>query len=255
MKRLVLCMAICWCGTVVAATCKPGYYLENGECKECSPNHEPFYCPGDDTRHPCPTTNTDYEKLSGWTKTSGREATYAYTNANGRACYGYMDFKDSYGNQVVVECPFNGENYWCDKRLWYAAGPGFYLSDYSWTSSADWYSYIRECTNAPTNAHYTGAGTPDAKDGSVIDANDCPWACDTGFGRSASGECLPLCSGGATIIRANSVSAPLFNEKHTSPALAVGLGDRVCYADLVLGSARPAINISYGGQIYHTVNE
>lgn len=44
--------------------CAAGYYLnDSGECAACNPNAEPVYCPGDDLRHPCPTTDTDYNQF------------------------------------------------------------------------------------------------------------------------------------------------------------------------------------------------
>jgi len=239
-----------------SAQCAAGYYLQDGECKECNPGDRPFYCPGDDIRHPCPTTNTDYEKLTGWVWISGPEVNWANgfpTNSLAKNCHSGFHFKDEYGNKTLIECPFNGENYWCDRRLWYFAAPGFYLANYRGTTNRDWYSFVRECTNRPTNAHYTGPGTPDAPDGSVRDANDCPWECDAGYGKTAGGECVPLCNAGVTKIHAGGAHVPLFNERHTAPALVVGYAGRVCYADLVTGYATGAINISIDGAIYHTV--
>jgi len=243
-----------WMPTAQSAQCAAGYYLENGECMECNPDAIPFYCPGDDMRYPCPVTDTDYEKLSGWKKIKGGEASWASTkNVSINRCVSNIYFQDPHGNIVLIECPFNGENYWCDRRLWHVAGPGFYLADYDFTTSKDWYGSVRECTNRPANAHYTGPGTPDAPDGSVRDANDCPWECDAGYGKSAGGECVPLCNAGVTKIHAGGAHVPLFNERHTAPALVVGYAGRICYADLVTGYATGAINISIDGAIYHTV--
>jgi len=246
--------AFLWMPAAQSAQCAAGYYLDSGACKECNPGYQAFYCPGDDTRHPCPVTNTDYEKLSGWKKIKGDESWWAALNGvSAGYCYGDMDFQDANGNIVLIECSFNGENYWCDRRLWYVAGPGFYLSNYVFSSSDAFYSSVRECTNRPANAHYTGPGTPDAPDGSVRDANDCPWECDAGYGKTAGGECVPLCNAGVTKIHAGGAHVPLFNERHTAPALVVGYAGRICYADLITGYATGAININIGGVIYHTV--
>ena len=45
------------------------------------------------------------------------------------------------------------------------------------------------------NAHYTGAGTPDSADGTIVDANDCPWECDAGYYNDNGGTCT-LCPAG-----------------------------------------------------------
>jgi len=190
-KKVGFCGAVFFITpTAHAAQCAAGYYLDNGECVECNPTKRAFYCPGDDIRHPCPTTDTDYEKLSGWEKIKGYENSWASINAaSTRSCMSNIYFQDAHGNLVLSECPFNGENYWCNRQLWYVAAPGFYLANYYSTTSRDWYASVRECTNLPENAHYTGPGTPDAPDGSVRDANDCPWECDAGYyGSSANGD-------------------------------------------------------------------
>lgn len=236
------------------AVCDAGYYLENDECKVCNPDAEPFFCPGDDTRHPCPTTDTDYEKLSGWKFLYGRETNWALKNASyAEACHSGLHFQDSYGNSVLIECAFNGENYWCDRRLWFEAGPGFYLADYDFTSVFPWYSSVHECTNAPANAHYTGPGTPDAPNGSATDANDCPWACDDGYGR-VDNSCVPLCDAGISHLRVGNLALPLFPRTYSSPTLAVGIGGRVCYGVLYPGRTTGAINININGTIYHVEN-
>jgi len=256
-KKVGFCGAVfLWMPAAQSAQCAAGYYLDNGECKECNPTGQAFYCPGDDIRHPCPVTDTDYEKLTGWFFLRGHEAEWAARkpiNSSAKNCWSNFDLKDEYGNITLIECPFNGENYWCDRRLWYVAGPGFYLADFDFKSSHAWYGSVRECTNRPANAHYTGSGTPDAPDGSVRDANDCPWECDAGYGKTAGGECVPLCNAGITKIHAGGAHVPLFNERHTAPALVVGYAGRICYADLVTGYATGAININIGGAIYHTV--
>lgn len=238
------------------AVCGAGYYLENGECKLCNPGNEPFYCPGDDIRYACPSTDTDYEKLSGWKYLNGLEVAWAGKGtASPNFCYSGFRFRDSYGNQVLIECPFNGENYWCDRRLWYVAANGFYMADYSFTSSYDWYSTLRKCSNAPENAQYTGPGTPDAPDGSVIDANDCPWECQDGYGNH-NGECVPLCDVGVrTMNTSDGIKFNLYPVRYSTPAIVIKYSDIKCYGVLTPGAAKNSINIQMNdGTQYHVIN-
>ncbi len=89
---------------------------------------------------------------------------------------------------------------------------------------------------------------------SSSDAGAASCVCNAGYGKSADGECLPVCTAGISAINTSTgLSIPLFTEKHTSPALHVGYNNRVCYADLMTGRTADAININVGGQTYHIV--
>ncbi|MBD5388961.1 hypothetical protein HDR63_01755 [bacterium] len=233
-----------------AATCDRGYYLENGACTLCNPGAAPYYCPGDDNRYSCPTTDTDYEALLGYTYIRGTETSWsAGTSMN--YCWSGMHFRDSHGNETLLECPWNGTNYVCNRRLWYRAGPGYYLSTYDFSGAYDYYSNVRECTNAPAHAHYTGAGTPDGpvKTGGATDYNDCPWACDAGYGRVGD-TCQPLCGAGVTHVHAGPAAAPLFPTRRTSPSLVVRTGGGVCYGNLAAGRGA-GIHVTVNGATYH----
>ncbi len=90
-----------------------------------------YYCPGDDTRHPCPTTDMDYTTLvpSGWRALSIAEPAWVRQPATGpNMCNGVFKFDDGHQNEVLIQCPWNGTHYWCDDQLWYRAGPGYYLA-------------------------------------------------------------------------------------------------------------------------------
>ncbi|MDE6571407.1 MAG: hypothetical protein K2L95_04305 [Alphaproteobacteria bacterium] len=234
--------------------CDAGYYLNgDNQCVTCNQNYEPVYCPGDDARHPCPTTNTDYNQF-GYIYLRGTENAWAAKGATSQyACKCDIWFRDTYGNMFLLENGFNGDNYWGPRRLWYYAVPGYYLSGYSWTSAEVWYNGVRACTNAPENAHYTAAGTPDAPNGSIVNANDCPWACDDGYGRSGE-ECVPLCRGGIDKIISNGNSFNIYADVHTSPSLRIGYGGHVCHVNLSPGRAVNAINIEYAGKTFHTTD-
>lgn len=165
-----------------------------------------------------------------------------------------MDFIDEHGNGFLLENQFNGTNYWGTRRLWRNAGSGYYLSSYWWSSGEDWYHGVKPCTNAPEYAHYTGPGTPDAKNGSVVDANDCPWECDDGYSLHDD-ACVPLCGAGVRYIKTGGgLVFNLYPVAYSSPALAVRNSGTVCYGVLTDGTAVDAININIGGQVYHVEN-
>ncbi len=247
---LALVAAILGCAMPAhGATCAEKFYLENGACTPCNTYRpDPEYCPGDDRRYLCPTTDTDYNALTGYTFIYGYEASYSHGTFP-EYCYSGMHFRDPYGNETLIECPWNGQNYLCDRRLWYIAGTGWYLADFDFKSSYNWYSAVKPCTNAPSHAHYIGPGTPDAPDGSVTDANDCPWACDDGYGRVGE-TCKPLCTAGVTKIHVGAAVAPLFPVKYTTPSLVVRTAGGLCYGNLTPGNG-PGINIRIGDTTYH----
>jgi len=165
-------------------------------------------------------------------------------------CYIDVEVVTTVGN-FLYEPNFNDGAYnQRARKLWYSTIPGYYLSPYDWTSAHDWYSGVKPCTNLPENAHYTGPGTPDAPDGSITDANDCLWTCDTGYGR-VDDECVPLCDAGITRLHAGNVTLPLFPQSYSSPRLVVEIGDRVCYGVLRPGRVSGTINVDIGGVIYH----
>ena len=63
---------------------------------------------------------------------------------------------------------------------------------------------------------------------------------------------LELCGAGISVLKtSNGVSVPLYAEKYTSPALHIRYNGQVCYANLTQGKSENAINIRYGGVVYH----
>ncbi len=244
---------------VIGAVCGAGTYLQDRSCVICGSG---FYCPGDDIRYNCPTDTTNwnqiltdmgYEIISiniigpwSWSDV-GNNATRA------EQCHTDLNFSATIGTGYM-EPWFNGTNYDTYRVIyWYGAATGYYLSGYWFTSWASFYHSVKQCTNAPANAHYTGPGTPDASDSSVVDANDCPWACDDGYGR-VDNSCVPLCDAGISHPRVGNLTLPLFPRTYSSPTLAVGIGGRVCYGVLYPGRATGAINININGTIYHGKN-
>ncbi|MBR1380386.1 MAG: hypothetical protein IJ560_02250 [Alphaproteobacteria bacterium] len=247
---------MCIFTNVRAATCDAGYYLNDaGECAECykSSGHEDWvaigvYCPGDDKAYECPKPGYDYESILNRGKLtdigsgppSWGEGIWVALNLQGRAtsvkdCNYRLLFRDEYGNTIMGEGGA-GNNYtigWC-ANFGYSKTviKGTYLSGYC-RKKASFYIYnaIKNCTNAPANAHYTGVGTPDSPDGTIVDANDCPWECDAGYGHTSDDRCLPLCRIGETAMNGINIYA----EKHTKYAMAVPRGAATCWISATRG--------------------
>ncbi|MBR1380305.1 MAG: hypothetical protein IJ560_01820 [Alphaproteobacteria bacterium] len=220
-----------------AATCDAGQYMNNGECTNCISKH---YCPGDDLSYKCPETNltksdilnlmpniSDYGYIS-YSTTAHRATPTSITNcsihlinASNDACasiYIVLDYSIDSSDYTKVTSVMS-----CS-----AAQIGYYLQNhYSGTG----YRNVAPCTNAPANAHYTGPGTPDSPDGTIKNANDCPWECDDGFGHTSDDRCLPLCRIGDTAMNGINIYA----EKHTKYAMAVPRAGGVCWISATRG--------------------
>lgn len=240
-----------------AATCEPGYYLDDdGICAVCKQSHEPYYCPGDDKRYTCPANDMDYTDVlpDGWILI-GRQNPWNYfdSSIDVSNCWVNLHISTPTG-ALITECPYDGTDYFCNTEYWYSAETGYYLSNYWFTTWDVWYKNVKPCTNAPENAVYTGPGTPDSTDGTIVDANDCPWRCLDGYGRTTNNTCAPLCTAGVKKLHiGNTVWAALFDEKRTSPAIHISVNNKMCYADLVPGEISGTLNVRFNGAVYHTV--
>ncbi|MBR1380136.1 MAG: hypothetical protein IJ560_00915 [Alphaproteobacteria bacterium] len=208
-----------------AATCDAGQYMNNGECTNCISS---YYCPGDDLSYECPETNltksdvlnlipniSDYNMLK---KTS----TYASVGPTSIMACGLRVRQaqdDTCADRYIVlgysmeSSDYTVVNY---NGLCSAAQTGYYVSNLNKPGTTN-YKNVNPCTNAPTNAHYTGAGTPDV--------GDCPWECDDGFGHTSDDRCLPLCRIGDTAMNGINIYA----EKHTKYAMAVPRNGATCW--------------------------
>ena len=70
--------------------------------------------------------------------------------------------------------------------------------------------------------------------------------------RDANGNCSPLCESGVTSLNtANGYKFDLFSSKNTTPAINIGFGDTVCYADLISGQSAGTLNIQYDNKTFH----
>ncbi|MBR1380005.1 MAG: hypothetical protein IJ560_00235, partial [Alphaproteobacteria bacterium] len=159
--------------------CPAGTYRVNYSCEKCG---KESYCPGDNAQYECPqNTLTADQLLARENATSFGSVTIASTfhvtpQASPTDCYmRLLGLVVPNGTIGQITYGYNPDNEIYDIKTtlvyWSAAGVGYYLvNQYAYNS---FYKSVRQCTNAPANAHYTGPGTPDV--------GNCPWECDSGF--------------------------------------------------------------------------
>ncbi len=257
--KFVLWTIACVMGMPAVAwgVCDGGMYLNGTTCEKCV---DGYYCPGDDTQHPCPTDTTDWYGFVSTLYPVDRVTQQSWlmswnpgSSTNGAIwpahCFAGVFISSPYG-ELYIESWYNGTDYWNGQSafLWYRANPGYYLAQYVGTTWHTWYRYARPCTNLPEHAHYTGAGTPAQSDSSPT--NDCPWECDAGYGNH-DGTCVPLCGAGIGKIKTgNGRTFNLYPVAYTTPSLRIGYGGKTCYGVLKSGAAA-SINVRYNDQTYH----
>lgn len=250
-----------------ADSCGPGYYYNaNNECVACQSNH---YCTGDGIMRPCPEFTYDnitdlYSMVIGYNVHSIASAGVV----TGVAYVGYQ-MTDIEHCLVLFSDVEVDEGVMSEYRLYYStttneysnarpmywthANPGYYLSPaVSWSPAAIWYG-AKACTNShPANSHYSGPGTPDSKDGTIVNANDCPWECDAGYGRHGN-ECLPLCTAGITQLKTSTgISLNVYLNKTSTPAINIGYNNTVCYVNLEPGAG--GLSFRYNNTVYHATD-
>ena len=253
-----------------AAVCDAGYYLdENGRCTVCWHNH---YCIGDDIMRDCPVITYSANDIKDLLRNNGYDAT-SFSAFELQS--GWFFTQDTLTN--IEKCILRvsgikvvqGEidtlgffystlaNNYVRKRsgtYWKSANTGYYLTGVH-ASGTLWYN-VKPCTNPyPDFSHYSGPGTPDSADGTIVDANDCPWECDAGYGRTKNDTCEPLCDAGITKLNtSNGLSYNIYAERHTTPSINLLRNNMVCYINLESGSATNAINIQHGNTVYHVTD-
>lgn len=240
-----------------ATQCPQGFYLTDGECVRCNQDsiYNKHYCPGDDTAHNCPVA--DISKAT--TCIERAQLSYSISSAyREEQCAGAAQCHEN-GGTYYYECRWNGENYsscGAGNMYWRSADVGYYLAGYKSSSGTiNNYNGVKPCTNKPAHSYYTGTGTPDdAVVGGRTDYNDCPWECDTGYGRHGN-ECAQLCTAGFNTLKTSSgVSVNVYSSRTSTPALNISTARGTCYVTLSAGSANDAINVQYNGNTYHTVD-
>ncbi len=266
-KFIVGLLSMFFAGAAHAYTCGAGYYLgDNNECVACNTSGA-YYCPGDDTKHNCPQIDDNFYQWAydtyGFTRTS--EPLYWTSQPSGMSslrtgviyCIAYHSMRNDVASSIYFSVRYDETNGSYTNNifvLYLLAEHGYYLKQ-AYDSANTYWRQSAACTNAPANAHYTGAGTNDTYDGTVVDANDCPWECDSGYGQTTNGQCLALCGAGITELHVGDYVFNLYATKQTSPALYIKYNDTICYVSLATGTGTNAMHIKTGdGTIYHTVN-
>ena len=258
MKRIVgIFIGLCACIFFARAAfaCDAGYYLDdNNQCAACNTSAA-YYCPGDDTKHDCPTIDDNFYQWAydtyGITKivlgtrywTSG--STY---KASPTDCVAYAPMQNDSASQIyfsvrysLTKASYTGS---AGVALYYSvARSGYYLKNRVDSSA---YYNIAACTNAPAHAHYTGAGTPDV--------GNCPWVCDSGYGQTDDGQCLELCGAGVTKLHVGNLAFNVYANKHTTPALHIKYNNTICYVSVASGTDTNTLHFQYQDTTYHTIN-
>jgi len=92
------------------------------------------------------------------------------------------------GNYIDEYIRYNTDKsyYEGNRPIWQSANVGYYLDNAYLSYDGIKYFAIKQCTNAPFNSHYTGAGSPSG--------NDCAWRCDKGY--MQDGTTCTLCPAG-----------------------------------------------------------
>ena len=225
MLRLVVLLFVLMVPFVAhAATCDAGKYLENGACVGCG--IDGYYCPGDDTRHACPDAPLVFNfdaSFGGYAVNVIKNSWGCSTPSNVTCCGVYGDWvSERAGGYFSSSYNQSSNRYETNVYLYYTAFTGWYLTNVtSWSPS--YHDSIAACTNKPTNSHYTGPGTPDSADGTIVDANDCPWVCDAGYYLN-NGQCV-VC----TNWERDPYYCPGDNNRYACPAVTGELADRVDY--------------------------
>ena len=260
-------IAIVFVQSARADDCGPGhYYNDNNECVVCQVNH---YCPGDGTMQPCPefTYNNIEDVKPLGAGYNVRSVVHAALNSS--ASYNNYDMISIERCRLTLFYVEVDEGRMREYRLgyspirnaydvfvtksWDRANAGYYLL-HPFSSPTRWRD-IKPCTNShPANSHYSGPGTPDSADGTIVDANDCPWECDSGYGQTDSGECLQLCQAGVTEFHAGNLMFNIYANKQTTPSINIKYNDTVCYVSLAAGSTTNAVHVKYQDTTYHTIN-
>lgn len=96
--------------------------------------------------------------------------------------------------------------------------------------------------------------------GAVAYPSDCGYnaantVCNSGYNLTSGNACAQLCTAGATTLKLGSgVTVPLYSAKQTTRVIGIGIGNQVCYGSLATGAATGALNVTYDGATYHSIN-
>ncbi len=230
------------CAPAMGATCNPGYYLNNGECIACGTF---YYCPGDDLSYACPKTDVDTEHVEYYWYWSPHGLQDSITGCRVQWKYETFGFSCAYGDtgyagslaSDTTKCMINVNScpagYWC---------PYCDSNTNYWTSSYDMAANSIHC-GPVGHGYYSPAGD--------VFRTICPDETSTRI-PNATGldDCVSLCGTGITQIHAGGFTAPIWAERHTTPALVIRTAGGLCYGDLKPGTG-PGINMRVNDTIFH----
>ena len=237
------------------ATCDAGYYFNDGACLDCG---DGYYCPDGTNRIACSSTinyaNTtpDYVLVRSFKDAFSWDWSDTIHAANQNDCFCDFQYHDDTANFYFYQGPCyrgpNGHPY----RYYYNCRSGYYAADP--LGSGNWYTSCQPCTNKPANSHYTSYSTPSTM---YAVENNCPWACDNGYGRTSNNTCEQLCTAGVTGLHTSTgLVFNLYANKQTSPAIHIMPDgtNTICYTSLAPGAANNAVNVEYNGATYHSID-
>lgn len=77
----------------------------------------------------------------------------------------------------------------------------------------------------------------------------CAVLCNGDMAYTGVGTCATPC--GHVIKTSTGLTIPLYSQSQITPSLNVKLDDGICFVNMVSGTQKGAINVSYGGSVYH----
>jgi len=272
MKRLVLCMAVCWGGAAIAGTCEPGYYPVDGTCTICPqfyacPDGDKIIgCSGENTTQytigtgatqclDCPTTLLHPEGLQ-------KRYTYRGETAGLWSCRVQWRRRTEHGEKFW-SCSAVENGYYDDDTvkashcmLDTAACDAGYVSVLPKNNYGDYRTWFDSYPVASDFEVCVPAGFGRYSADGEIEGTACPAGTSTRTPLASSvDECLALCTGGVTKFRVGAYSFNLWRDKYTTPALDVRMPNgTVCYVNLASGAATGTMNIRVGDKTYHVTN-
>ena len=279
--------------------CDAGYYLDDdGEtCIKCvngAGSAYSYYCPGDDTRHPCPTIPDDENKQ--YFVYYARWATGSLNTSMSNCRAHYKNIPILHG-KLHMSCPYSTTTNSYYSSDCQAENYGHTVCDagyYVWRSTANYsnignfagaiayehckpvgHGYWSPDSNARRTMCATGTHTATTTSASAnecapctnLPANGeytgpntddetpvCPFQCNSGYGRTESNQCNKLCQSGISELHIDAHIFNVYANKNTGHALHVKYNDDICYISLGDGNRNNALNIKVDDRIYHTIN-
>lgn len=248
-----------YCGGFSGSSCNPGYYYDGLETTNsmdavwtgvCKPVENGYFFEGGVLTYGTPQTVNECPAGSSGSDGTRAQNTDCYAECNLTIDNGTVtpsETKLYYNGTAYPSCQYTVN---CDEK--YGASGNNTATPACTVCAIGTYSPggTNQCNtcNKPDNSEYTG-------NGSAYD--NCPWECNDGFSKTLDNQCSQFCTAGITYIKtSNGLSIPLYNDKRTTPALAVSTNNMTCYANLTFQQDvcefLNAIHVEYNGKNYYT---